>query len=345
MYHLEAIPGDQSLSAYSTDKMKRVIASLLSIVLFASVYCQQKDFEGTITYTIDVKSKVQGVSDKAWRTLLLLGDSVTVQIKHGDCRRTSSAGDMYFISKDQKVYLKFKGIDTVFYLDYLSDSTPVTNVSRSNEGKMIAGLKCRSLTVQAGYTSRKYYYSPLLYMNPEYGKNNTISRFDVFVKETSSLFLACHEETAKYWYEENCSSLQPGIIDQDVFIIPDLPKKLFVPDVLYQPAKLLLEGGWPKYLQDNLNAKLAQKYVDKPSGKDPAIQTVNVAFIVNEEGRVLDVNVLNKESVHPALVREAIRVVTKSPTWEPATLLGVKTLYTCVQPISFPKEADNVNEK
>ena len=49
-------------------------------------------------------------------------------------------------------------------------------------------------------------------------------------------------------------------------------------------------------------------------------------FTIDEEGRVT--NIVVKKSPHPSLEREAVRVVSRSPLWQPALRDGKPVKYT-----------------
>ena len=60
---------------------------------------------------------------------------------------------------------------------------------------------------------------------------------------------------------------------------------------------------------------------------------VYVQFAVNSKGEVVDVKVVR--GVDPSLDKEAIRVITSSPKWEPAKQRGMKVKQQFTIPISF----------
>ena len=61
--------------------------------------------------------------------------------------------------------------------------------------------------------------------------------------------------------------------------------------------------------------------------------TVIVQFIVNKDGRVSDVEVV--QSVHPSLDKEALRLIKESPNWIPAKQDGKKVNSYKKQPVVF----------
>lgn len=96
-------------------------------------------------------------------------------------------------------------------------------------------------------------------------------------------------------------------------------------------------AGWIKYLQDSLNANLSNDYIVIPQGKKYAKATIIVAFTIDKEGNVSNVEAKKTipDNVHPALIKEAIRVIEKGPKWIPATINGKPVFYRHQQSITF----------
>lgn len=94
------------------------------------------------------------------------------------------------------------------------------------------------------------------------------------------------------------------------------------------------QQGWIKYLQKNLNADLGAEYLN-PKKHKPVRQTVIVSFLVDKEGKITEVKVLNENEVHPKLAEEAIRVIKQGPDWIPAEQDGRKVIYRQKQSITW----------
>jgi protein TonB len=108
--------------------------------------------------------------------------------------------------------------------------------------------------------------------------------------------------------------------------------KIFI--VAQTPAQFV--GGteaWNKYLEKNLDAKLAATCVRIPEGKKVGRSTVIVTFIINKYGFVSEVAAENDP--HPKLTAEAIRVIKEGPKWKPAEQNGRKVNYRHRQAISW----------
>lgn len=316
--------------------MKNAISILVVFVIcITAISAQPKDFEGNAVYKINVKSKIEGISETAWKNTLLLGDSMNIIMKQGNYKQSTGMIDMYFISKDEKAYFKFQGIDTLFYMDYSADTSTVIDISKSDVKKSIVGLDCKSITIKTSSTTRNFYYPPSLYMNPEYDKNNKLGCYNVFAKETSSIYLGYFEETDSYIMTENCTRLQPGPIEKSVFELPALPKKMFSAELIIVPPKFSGRAGFDKYIQTNIDPSVSAKYIKIPRGEDNASQTATVLFMINEKGRVLNAHIVNKDQVHPKIAEEAVRVISASPPWTPASIIGGKTFFWTKYSITF----------
>ena len=312
-----------------------IIIFFLTNISFAITHAQQKDFEGIISYKTDLRSKTDIISERALKNAIGLGSDVTVFIKHGNYKQITGRSVSYYLTKDQRAYLRYNGVDTIYYIDYSSDTTTVTKVSRSDEKKNIAGFECSLLTIQLGDATKRYYYAPALHMSADYDKNNKIDRYDVFATATSSLYLALYQDTKSFSLAQTCTKLQQASVDDSVFVVPKLPQKKFSYDDMVVPPEFNRAGGWTKYLQMNLNGQLASKYLRIPKGEQSVSQQVMVKFLINEYGKVSNVEVLNKKEVHPKLAEEAVRVLNESPPWKPATFLGERTIFWLQMPITF----------
>ncbi len=129
------------------------------------------------------------MENKIWQNILATGDNMTSYVKQGNYKLEAGLSDQYFIHEKQKVFIKFKAIDTLYYMDYSFDTSTVISISKSGAGKTISGYTCNPITIKTQAGERKVYYAPALYLNPEYDKNNTIGQLNVLSRETSSIWL------------------------------------------------------------------------------------------------------------------------------------------------------------
>ncbi len=86
--------------------------------------------------------------------------------------------------------------------------------------------------------------------------------------------------------------------------------------------------GWQLFLQRNLDITDAVRAMDSTAYVDYGLrQTASLEFTVCEDGKVCDIEIINKDKISPEFAREAIRVMKKSPKWQPGKLKG-KTVRT-----------------
>jgi len=301
------------------------------------VLSQSKYFEGDLVYHVSVKSRVVELSDKDAFKVLALGETLRVTCKNGNYRRSSELHDEYHIIKDQKVYIKFRKLDTLYYLDYPYDTAKVIDITKSDSVFNIAGYNCKVITIRTSVSNSRLYYTSALLNDPVYVRMNTMGKFSAFFRETGGAVYLWHREEYPLATEtDSCIRVEAKSIDDHIFDLPALPQKKFSVKSLTSTAGY--SGGeerWVKYLQANLDSKVAAKYLKLPKGQDQAIQKVYVEFVVSETGMISDIHVANKDEVHPKLAEEAMRVIRESPRWTPAVFYGEKITTTVKQPIIF----------
>lgn len=90
------------------------------------------------------------------------------------------------------------------------------------------------------------------------------------------------------------------------------------------------EASLKNYLQQNI------KYPEK-AYNDNKTGTVFVDFVINKDGKVIDVNATDSVNtdVDHSLVEEAVRVVSNMPTWTPAKEKGKPVAVAYSIPIKF----------
>lgn len=89
--------------------------------------------------------------------------------------------------------------------------------------------------------------------------------------------------------------------------------------------------GWRKYLERNLQVPARFINLNKIGGADAGV--VKILFDVAQDGKVHVEFVLH--SCEYSLDKEALRIITTSPKWIPATINGEKVVYRQIQGINF----------
>jgi protein TonB len=91
--------------------------------------------------------------------------------------------------------------------------------------------------------------------------------------------------------------------------------------------------AWSRYLERNLNSNIPTEN-GAPSGR----YTVIVAFTVSKTGAISDVQAENDPGY--GTKAEAIRVITRGPSWKPAVQNGRNVIYRHKQSITFVVSED-----
>ena len=250
-------------------------------------------------------------------------------------KRITPIQDEYYIGKAQKVYLKFRKIDTLYYMDYSGDSTALTGIVKSDSVFQIDHYPCKLITINFHGASSRYYYSTDLRFDPVHDSTNTIGHYNDYLRATGgAVYLWNRIEYPIFVMTDSCIRVEPKKIDDHVFDLPGLPVKKFSFASLIMVARFPGKpGSWLAYLESNLNSKLALKYVKLPRGQSEASVTVYVEFVVGEDGNISNIHVDNQGEVSSKLAEEAMRVIRESPRWLPGTVYGEKFTSPVKQPV------------
>jgi hypothetical protein len=297
----------------------------------------QSIFQGTCVYRVTARSKVQDLSDQDIHKVLTVGDVITVTMKGGNYKLSTEYADTYIIKDDRKEYIKFRKIDTVFYLDFDSDTDRVTGIVRNNAVVTVGGYPCKGITIETSKVSRQYYYSTTLRTNPEDDNYDMLAQAELYSTETGGALKMWIRTDYPYAIEvDSCIRVESRRVSDVVFRLPNLPiSPLFSAPRIFFPRFPGGDSGWKSWVASVVNPKLARRYVDVPKGEKEAWETVILEFAVAEDGTVSDIRVANPNEVNPRLAEEAMRVMRLSPKWVPATFYGETVKWTCQQGVEF----------
>jgi hypothetical protein len=294
-------------------------------------------FEGSCVYRVAVQSKVADLSDRDIHKVLTVGDVMTVTVKDGNYRLSTEYADTYIIRGDRKEYIKFRKIDTVFYLNFDADTDRVTGIVRNNSIVSVGGYPCKGITIETGKVSRQYYYSTTLRTNPDDDQYDMLAQAELYATETGGGLKMWVRTDYPYAIEvDSCIRVDRRRVSDAVFRLPDLPiSALFGAPRIFFPRFPGGDSAWKALVATVVNPRLARRYVAVPKGEKEAWETVILEFSVAEDGTVSDIRVANANEVNPRLAEEAMRVMRLSPKWVPATFYGETVKWTCQEGIEF----------
>ena len=316
--------------------MLKYFLLLYSLVLSQASFAQKKEFEGSITYRNEVRSKVPELTDQLLKKLMAGGDSTTVFVKNGNFLWQTSLKTVYYRKDEEKVFTRYKGIDTLFYTAYEDDTSSTPDINLTAREHNIIGFTCKEIRLSFPDQTTTYRYAEELYTNPEHTRNLKHRHYNLYAGQTKSIWLSNEQDHKMAWMLHQATSIYEQTIPDSFFKLPQLPivKEIFSIKRLLILPQFALAEGWQQYLRANLKTSLTNKYLKLQKGQERTEQTILVSFLVTENGQVAEIEVKNKDSVHPKLAGEAIRVIANS-NWRPATVLGDPIKYRIMQPVSF----------
>jgi protein TonB len=98
------------------------------------------------------------------------------------------------------------------------------------------------------------------------------------------------------------------------------------------------QAAWVKFLEKNLNAEVPVKK-KAPAGR----YTVVIQFVVDREGKISDITALTDHGY--GMEEEVIRILRRSPGWQPATQGGRTVKAFRRQPVTFQIDEEKKKKK
>ncbi|MDB5193792.1 MAG: hypothetical protein JWQ96_3355 [Segetibacter sp.] len=195
-----------------------------------------------------------------------------------------------------------------------------TKNGKENEGEL-------KEVVVAGKENKNF--TPLIYVDGEEVTNEDLSKIPATDIEKINVLKGNHA-TEKYG-DKGINGVLEITTKQELEVTT---KQDVVIDKVFtkvqQPARFPGgEGAWIRYLEKNLKF---------PNAAETTAGTVRLQFIVDEKGFIRNVKILSDPG--NGLAPEAVRLIIKSPNWEPAVQNGRVVNYQVILDIPFkPREA------
>lgn len=288
----------------------------LTILFHLAGKSQPKVFEGIIHYQITYTSKLTSLSAAEF-SRENPGKKITMYIKNGKRKIVEGDYTTYLFPGDENRYQLLSGFDTLYTVE--PDTTTSVKMEQKPQYTSISGYDCESAAFKKGSYTYDYFYARDIVCD----KNKNLP--DIWLsKKASSIF---SEEVI------TCTKVEPRPLGDSIFALPAFPRTTYQYNLHYTKAEL--PGGWSKYLQRTLNGDLGLKYVKIPKGAERGTATARIVFVVTPSGSIADVMVENPKEIHSKLAAEAVRVITESNRWKPATYRGKKVPQLLIQPITF----------
>jgi hypothetical protein len=189
--------------------------SLLSVTGFA------QSFEGQITYSNNIKSKVLSLTDQQFTAML--GDTQQYYIKGGDYKATTNgtfAQWQLYINKDNKLYNKMSNSAAVLWNDAAVNQDTVYSSEINKNVIEILGYKCDEIILHCKSGIQKFYFSSKFPVDTKLYSNHQYDNWYYYLTKTNSLPLKIVIDNAQFTLESVATALEPMKLDTSTFALP-----------------------------------------------------------------------------------------------------------------------------
>ncbi|MBA3899992.1 MAG: hypothetical protein H0X62_07250 [Bacteroidetes bacterium] len=199
--------------------MKYLVFLTFSLFLFSCTQSQQ--FEGKIVYKNSIKSKLPNMSDERFEEMM--GINMEYRIKNGYYKSVTDGKlvqwQLYNHGKN-RIYTKMSNSESVLWNDcaVMMDEVLKTEI---NKGVMeILGYECDELILTCKSGVQKYYYNPVLAVNPDDYKNHHYANWSAFTEKSNSFPLKMIIENDQFVLTTIATKISPEKIDKKIFELP-----------------------------------------------------------------------------------------------------------------------------
>ena len=200
----------------------KVYALLIVISVLPLAQAVGQTFEGKIVYENNYKSKMPGVADEQFDSMM--GTSQEYFIKGGNYKSVMS-GEMFqwqlYRHLDNKLYMKMSTSPAVLWKDGSENPDQVEKVEINKGVTTILGHRCHELILTCKSGVQKYYFSPDLKVDADLFKDHKFGNFDKFISTARALPLKVVMETPQFTMESVATEIVPQKLQESAFELPE----------------------------------------------------------------------------------------------------------------------------
>lgn len=199
--------------------MKTLKVLLLLLTISSLTFGQ--NFEGKITYKNSYKSKMQGVTDEQFTSMM--GTTQEYWIKDGNYKATlngSMVSWMLYVNKDNKLYSKMANSAIVYWNDASQNTNEVVKAEINKDVITILGYKCDELVITGKNGTEKYYFNGSLKIDANLFKNHKYGNWNEFTSRTNAIPLKMIVETPQFTIESVATEVKAVALEEQFFQLP-----------------------------------------------------------------------------------------------------------------------------
>ena len=208
---------------------KFLLLVLLTTIL-AGCAATSKYFEGEMTFALDVIAK-----DPSFDLNSIPAAGVTssrLTYKNGSFIQWPNGGSIeyhYFNRALNKIFYKFRDVDTLLFQDYSklsSELDSVLSVTTIANVDTVLGRVCNRLVLKTRKMTLSFNYDPALAINPDWYKNTLGGYYNIIYANTKAVFLQFVIEGEGFISKGTATEIiQKTIPDTDFPNVDKLPKQ------------------------------------------------------------------------------------------------------------------------
>jgi hypothetical protein len=199
--------------------MKFFISFLLSI--FISVSCFSQYFEGEIVYRNSYKSKISGLSDEKFTSLM--GSNQEYFIKGAEYRSNTN-GDLLqwqiYVPSENKMYTKMANNEAALWNDTGNNQDSVISIEMNKKVITILGYTCDELILICKSGTQKYYFNSKLAIDSKKFVNHKFGNWYTFVSNSNALPLKIDIENKQFNMNSTAVEVKPMRLEDSMFQLP-----------------------------------------------------------------------------------------------------------------------------
>ena len=197
------------------------VFGFLLMMCFISVSLFAQNFEGEIVYQNAYQSKMAGLTDEKFTTLM--GTEQDFFIKGASYKSVingSLAQWQLYVPGENKLYTKMANSDSAFWDDAATNPDSVISFSLNKSAVKILGYICDELILNCKSGTQKYYFNTKLGVDPtNYVKHRYGNWYD-FVLNSKSVPLKMEMDNAQFVMISVAVDIKPSKLDNSIFQLP-----------------------------------------------------------------------------------------------------------------------------
>ena len=198
----------------------RVFGFLLMMGLI-SMSLSAQDFEGEIIYQNVYQSKMAGLSDEKFTTLM--GTEQDYFIKGASYKSVINgtlAQWQLYVPGENKLYTKMSNSDSAFWDDAAVNPDSVISFSLNKAVVKILGYSCDELIFNCKSGTQKYYFNTSLGIDPAKFVKHKYGNWYDYLSNSKSVPLKIEMDNAQFVMVSVAVEIKPSTLDNIIFRLP-----------------------------------------------------------------------------------------------------------------------------